>query len=203
MDTFNETDLPRLLAKDLKRYWGQFTEHYWQFVMRKAYRLTKSVEDAEDLRQMVFESVLRALERKSTEDIERMKFRGYLSKATKHCHSNMFRGKYKHWLAESLDRLGITLQEEMLVDETRERQPDAAYEDKEFHRQIRELLKDNLTAQQREAVMLRHGWGLGYPAIAQELQISEEDAKILVRDWKRKLKKVSSAYSCTDGSYFK
>jgi RNA polymerase sigma factor (sigma-70 family) len=194
----NEKDLPRLLAKDLKQYSEQFVEYYWLFVRKLAYQLTRSDEDAEDLRQEVFKCVLQALERKTAEDIEHMKFSSYLRMATTHCYINMSRSKRKRRFVESLDTLtGMDLQE-MLVDEnTRERQPDVAFEDKELRHRVRELL-NILPAQQRVAVMLRYGGELSYPSIARFLQISEDDAKSLVRDGKKKLKAEILAHPCPD-----
>src|SRR5260370_35366880 len=189
---FNEGDLPRLLAKDLKYYSRHFVEHYWGFVGKLASRHMRNDEDAEDLRQQVFESVLRALERKSAEDIEGIKFPEYLRMATKNCSINMSRGERKHQLVESLDTLEELILQETLVDEKRERRPDTALEDKEFHRQIRELLS-TLPSQQRVAVMLRHGWRLSYPDIARAMQVSEKNAKHLVRYGHKKLKQIASA----------
>jgi len=199
-----EEDWPILLAKDLKRYSEPFVAYYWSFVGRLACQLARSNEDAEDLRQEVFICVLRALERKSTEEIEGMKFREYFHVATRHCHINKFlRGKRRLQFVESLDTPAGMILREMLVDENvRDRQPEMAFEYNELICKVRELL-NSLPLQQSVAVMLRHGWGLGYPAIAQALQISEERAKYLVRCGKKKLKEIVSVQADDDHSCLK
>ena len=190
---FQEEDLPRLLATDLKQYSDLFIEYYWSFVKKQARQLTKSDDEAEDLRQDVFLGVLRALERKSAEEIEQIKFRGYLCRTIGHCYiNNRSRGNNRQPV-ESLDTPAGRVLQEMLMDENvREGQPEMALEDKEFRHKIDDLL-NALPLQQHLAVWLRHGCGWGYPLIAQALQISEEEAKKLVQRGKQKLRKITSA----------
>jgi RNA polymerase sigma factor (sigma-70 family) len=162
---FQADDLPRLLATDLKQYCELFVEYYWVFVRKQACQLTRSDEEAEDLRQDVFLCVLRTLERKTAEEIEKIKFQGYLRSTTVHCYIN--RSRSNRQPVESLDTPEGRVLQEMLMDENmRERQPEIALEDKEFRRKIAELL-NTLPLQQHVAVWLKHGCGWRYPDIAQ------------------------------------
>jgi|SRR5579859_379196 len=186
----NEENLPTLLAKDLRKYSNQFVECYWSFVRNYAYQLTRSDEEAEVLRQEVFECVLRALERKSAEEIECIKFRGYLCKATRNCYYNIARSRRKHQLVESLDApVGMALQEILEDENTHDGQPDIAFEEKEFRREVRAFL-NILPEVQRVAVVLRYGLRFGYSSIARVLRISEREARSLVREGKKKLRDV-------------
>src|SRR5204862_5467430 len=166
--------------KDLTYYSEPFILYYWEFVGKLAHRYTRKHEDAEDIRQQAFMSVLRALKGKSAQEVECVKLRGYLHMAIRNCSINMHRGKDKYWLAESLDALlEDFILRETLIDEKRERQPEAALEDKEFGRLVGELL-NTLPSRQRMAVTLRHGLRLSYPEIARFMQISVRAASHLV-----------------------
>lgn len=180
---FQEEDLPRLLASDLQQYIDLFVRYYLSFVSKEARRLTRSAEDAEDLRQEVFECVHRALKSKSAEEIEDINFRAYLRTTTRNCSLNRLRGKNR--FAESLD---IPSLQETLVDENT---PETAFEHKEFCDKIRGLL-NNLPPQQRDALMLKHGCSMNYSDIARLLGIPENRAKLLVKQGKKILKDIIS-----------
>jgi len=181
----DESDLSVRLATDLRKHREEFVEYYWSFVRNYAYQLTRNDEEAEVLRQEVFECVLRALERKSAEEIVSIKFRGYLCKATRNCYYNITRSERKHQIVDSLDTpVGMAIQEILEDENTRDGQPDMVLEDKEFRQDVRKFLS-TLPEEERVAVILRYGLRLDYPSIARTLRMSESEARKLVYEGKR------------------
>lgn len=172
MDPVYEEDLPRLLASNLA-YYEVFYKFFRDWLFHVAWRLVGNPDDAEELVQETFRLVLMALRRKTAEEIEKIKFRPYLTRAATNCYINSCRKK--HVQTVSLDAPGNMALLELLEDMFFE-QPEISLEHKEMSQRLYVLLQ-NLPVEYRVVVQLKHIRELNVTEIARVLGISHYKVK--------------------------